>query len=93
MENLKNENIEIGNGVILTPKAVEQLASLQENENEHLKQVMGYLAEAICFIAVQMDNCKGEELEQGNRIMSDLSYSRGYLSDLKKPDELTNKNN
>ena len=80
------EKATIINDVVLTDKATRQLKDLQQNDNEKIHETRNYIADAICQLAIALDNApRHEDEQQLKRTISDLSYTRDYFSDLKKP--------
>lgn len=68
-------------GVTLTPEAVAQIKSLQENQNEMLNTLTGRIAEAVCELAIRHQNAPDREKQRLSSLMCDLGY---FCSDLKK---------
>ncbi|WP_053178742.1 hypothetical protein [Sunxiuqinia dokdonensis] len=77
------------NGAVLNTKVAEQLKTFQENDNESIKDLKGYIAEAICFISKEVLDYTGLDKESRTEYLmnlsSDLSYCRDYLTELEKP--------
>ena len=77
------------NGAVLNTKVAEQLKTFQENDNESIKNLKGYIAEAICFISKEIVDYPGIDKESRTKYLmnlsSDLAYCRDYLTELEKP--------
>lgn len=82
--NLETPTKEIG-GAVLTPEVINQIKSFQDFDNYCINCFRGYIAEAICSLLLALDNHSGLDEEATNRLITDLSYCRGYLKELEGP--------
>ncbi len=85
MKNIEiKKHIEI-EGVILTEDALNELRSLQQNNNEVLKISLKSVLEAIVFIAKLIPLTNGEESKKAALIEKNLNEVYESIQKLKKP--------
>jgi len=80
--------IEVEN-VVLTPKAIKELQSMQQHDNEVLRMNMNIIADSVCFIGElyhRLDN-PNEKREAVQKI-TDLSLVRDSFKNLFKPENM-----
>lgn len=84
----ENQTIEI-NGAVLTPEVIKVINNFQENENEVLEGILRDLAETVCFLTIEAFDYVGIDKSIRQKKLLDLSldisYYRGWLSDLQQP--------
>jgi hypothetical protein len=70
-------------GIVLTPRAIEVMNAMQDEDNSTIKMLMESIADAVCYIAVQpaIEN----DCEKKEQILANLCNTRNWLKDLKKP--------
>jgi len=84
--NEKTENATIVNGVVLTNDAIARLVELQAGDNDGIRSAREILSDAICMMALMMDNYNHEPTQdKAKRLMIDMSYIRDNFNDLRKP--------
>ena len=74
----------------LDPSLIERLSYLQEDNNYNLKGYLEKLADIICMIAIREDNCRQDDEETKEAILS-LAYLRDHLKCIKTPQSTVNK--
>jgi hypothetical protein len=73
-------------GVVLTKNAISALKTLQDNDNDMLKECRNNIGDAICYMVQILDVSEMPEFkEKINRAVINLSYVREYIDDLEKP--------
>lgn len=77
-----NENIVNIEGVFLTPKAIESLKALQDDNNEILSSFREILANSVEHICMDMD---GSNMKEKCDLIESLSFIRRYLQEIMKP--------
>lgn len=77
-------HVEVG-GAILTEKAIHQLKTLQEHNNEMLENNSRIIADAVCFMAKHYDDISAEERDAANYLMFELTFVRDNMNELAKP--------
>jgi hypothetical protein len=89
MKTKVNENSEsaiIVQGVVLTDKAIEMIKSLQDDDNERIKDTENAICIAICNMIQLLDaSDQASFRDKINESVIALSYIREYFDDLQKP--------
>ena len=80
--NENTENATIANGVVLTASTSAVLLDMQDHDNEMLIFMNQTLADAICFLASNIEELDHEECH--NR-MRELAFIRNKINKLRKP--------
>lgn len=82
----KSESAIIIEGVVLTKSAISMLKSLQDNDNDLLRDAKNTIGSAICYMVQLLDASGQEEFTAKiNDTIISLSYMREYFDDIEKP--------
>lgn len=74
-------------GVVLTPKAIKELQSMQQHDNESLRMNMNIIADSVCFIGELYHRLDHQnEKEEAVQKITDLSLVRDSFKQLIKPE-------
>lgn len=78
-------NVEI-NGVVLTQKAIDRLKSLQNGNNELLKDSDRVIANAICLILQNFGGLRNDEKIEVANLLEEMAIVRYNMKDLACPE-------
>lgn len=81
----KIEDATVINNVVLTDKAINSLEELQRNDNEYIRDIKEYVADAVCFIGRHFDEIPKDELAKVQALLTNLSFIRERFDELKRP--------
>ena len=88
MENFKitqeNGIITIGN-VVLTEEAINELETLQEDNNAYINEFLHALGDTVCFLVKTKIHWAGSFVVESEELIRQLSFLHGNFKDLKKP--------
>lgn len=77
-------------GIVLTKKAIERLKTLQDGNNELLKDSERIIADAICLILQNFESFTGDEKETVTNLLEEMAIVRHNIDDLASPEDEKN---